>query len=684
MTRSFDKSPGSPRDSEKAAPVRAVVASGERSIAIDTWGGHFLGNAITGDNVTIVQAPPGELKRSDQVDSPKRLVRLRSAPSARSLLVSRDEALSPAPTRFKLKRGSGVRALVITGLGGIGKSTLAEQYVGARTRRYNPIWWIDAETPAQISHGLAELARRLYPDLARHDDARAAEWGRDWLATHKSWLVVLDNVRDPDGVAELVAACRNGRFLITSRRTTGWEGIAAPTQLGVLPLHKATAMLRLRVQDELLLDGAGPLCQALGGLPLAIDLAGRYVVQNHVSAATYLQRLTQPGANILAWREVGEDPDRAVATVWDATLDRIASHHGQLPGRILGVVSWYAPGDIPVGVLQPDVLGAENQAAVDEAIGRLVAYGLLARSGDALHVHSLLQAITRDRGGEAGSNGILELAGRVLLSAWEATDRSGQSRLLPHLEAHIRYGGPRSGDVEYAWMVIEYAKRTHEAGTERDQVRVLASILDETIPLLGADHRAVLVYRLDLAEAQATAGRTNGITSQLEDLIADQTRVLGPDASETLWSKITLARIYQRDTSQLHRAIALLRRVAADAHRTLGSGAWTTLTARWELADCYAAAADSATSRSKAYVSLLLALAYYRGVVSDAKHLLGHDHQLTYAYWHDFTEFWGGLELMALDDPMCRRLLAFSQGAAGEKRLDKIHRAHELSYRRPR
>ena len=184
VTRSFDKSPGSPRDSEKAAPVRAVVASGERSIAIDTWGGHFLGNAITGDNVTIVQAPPGELKRSDQVDSPKRLVRLRSAPSARSLLVSRDEALSPAPTRFKLKRGSGVRALVITGLGGIGKSTLAEQYVGARTRRYNPIWWIDAETPAQISHGLAELARRLYPDLARHDDARAAEWGRDWLATH--------------------------------------------------------------------------------------------------------------------------------------------------------------------------------------------------------------------------------------------------------------------------------------------------------------------------------------------------------------------------------------------------------------------------------------------------------------------------------------------------------------------
>ncbi|WP_097259461.1 NB-ARC domain-containing protein [Streptomyces sp. TLI_55] len=653
------------------------MAWGERSIAV---GGNFLGTAITGDNVTI-HHPPGELKRADQVDSPKGVVRLRATPSAGSLLISRDEQVGRVPAR--LKRGSGARALAITGLGGIGKSTLAEQYVSSRLRRYNPIWWIDAETPAQISHGLAELGRRLYPDLAHAADAHAAEWGRNWLAAHKGWLVVLDNVRGPGDVAELITACRNGRFLVTSRHTTDWEGIATPTQLGVLPLHKATAMLRLRVRDEILLDDAGALCQALGGLPLAIDLAGRYLMQNHVSAATYLQRLSQPGANILAWRQAGEEPGPAVATVWDATLDRIASHHGQLPGRILGVVSWYAPGDLPADVLRYEDLGAEDQAAVDEAIGRLVAYGLMARSGDALHVHSLLQAITRERGDETGSNSLRELAGRVLLSAWKAADRSQRSRLLPHVAAHIHHGGPCSGDAEYAWMVIHYTEHMDRVGTADDQVRVLASILDETVPLLGADHRAVLPYRLALADAQARAGSTSDITSQLEDLIADQTRVLGPNHCETLWSTLTLAKIYQRNTSHLHQAITLLHRVAADAHRTLGPGDWTTLTARWELADCYASLADAATS-PKAYTSLLLALAYYRVVLSDAAQTLGHDDPLTYAYTHRFMEFWGGRKLVALDDPICRRVLAFSQGAAGGKRLDRIRRAHELRYRRPR
>lgn len=675
MTGAFKGKSGTPRDSERVASSGVVVASGERSIAI---GGHVFGTVVTGDNVTI-HHPPGELKRADQVDSPKGVVRLRATPLASSLLISRDEHMGRVPAR--LKRGSGVPALAITGLGGIGKSTLAEQYAGSRKRRYNPIWWIDAGTPAQISHGLAELGRRLYPDLAHYADAHAAEWGRNWLAAHKGWLVVLDNVRGPGDVAELITACRNGRFLITSRHTAGWAGIATPTQLGVLPLQKATAMLRLRVRDERLLDDAGALCQALGGLPLAIDLAGRYLMHNHVSAATYLQRLSQPGANILAWRQAGEDPGPAVATVWDATLERIASHHGQLPGRILGVVSWYAPGDLPVDVLRSEALGAEEQAAVDEAIGRLVAYGLMARSGDALHVHSLLQAITRERGDETGSNGLRELAGRVLLSAWKAADRSQRSRLLPHVAAHIQYGGPLNGDAEYAWMVIAYTEYMHRVGTAHDQVRVLASILDETVPLLGADHRAVPPYRLALADAQATAGSTNGITSQLEDLIADQTRVLGPDHCETLWSTLTLARIYQRNTSRLHQAITLLHRVAADAHRTLGPGDRTTLTARWELADCYATMADAATS-PKAYTSLLLALAYYRVVLSDAEHVFGHDDPLTYAYTHRFMEFWGGLKLVALDDRICRRVLAFSQGTAGGKRLDRIRRAHELRYRR--
>lgn len=53
----FSRKPDQPPQDEARTPT-TTIASGERSIAINTRGGPFLGNAITGDNPTIVQVPP--------------------------------------------------------------------------------------------------------------------------------------------------------------------------------------------------------------------------------------------------------------------------------------------------------------------------------------------------------------------------------------------------------------------------------------------------------------------------------------------------------------------------------------------------------------------------------------------------------------------------------------------------
>ena len=229
------------------------------------------GIASTGDHADnkIIHLPPGGLRAADEVGCPARVAELGPHTAGR-LFVGRDHELAALETA--LAEGPGV---ITTGLGGVGKSTLAHRYADTHRDRYNPIWWIDADEPEEIEAGLARLARRLYPDLALMPDTDAAAWGRAWLLGHEGWLVVLDNVNDPAHVADLVGTARGGHFVLTSRLTVGWQELAEPVPLDVLTPQQAFDLLARATGGgrRELLEGAEELCQALGYLPLAVRMA---------------------------------------------------------------------------------------------------------------------------------------------------------------------------------------------------------------------------------------------------------------------------------------------------------------------------------------------------------------------------------------------------------------------------
>ncbi|WP_405556547.1 hypothetical protein OHV08_22245 [Streptomyces canus] len=111
----------------------------------------------------------------------------------------------------------GVVVHAVHGLGGIGESTPAAHWAGAQTGTYNPVWWITAETEADLDDGLAELAVALQPALGDVLSRRAL---RDvavrWLAARTGSLLVLDNVSAPADVRGLV-----GRYLLNLQAVTG-------------------------------------------------------------------------------------------------------------------------------------------------------------------------------------------------------------------------------------------------------------------------------------------------------------------------------------------------------------------------------------------------------------------------------------------------------------------------------
>jgi NB-ARC domain len=262
----------------------------------------------------------------------------------------------------------------VHGLGGIGKGTLAAHWAVARASDFSLTWWITADTPAGIDAGLAALAVGLQPGLSDVLPLEALREGAvQWLAAHRGWLLILDNVTDPADVAPLLARAPAGRYLITSRRATGWHATAVPVRLDVLGPEEAEALLTATLTQDRTreTDGAAELCEELGFLPLAIDQAGAYLAETGASPREYLDLLARYPAQMYQVTPEGGDPGRTIARIWHVTLDRLADD--PLAGQVLRILAWYAPDGIPRTLL--DELADPPELL--RAVGRLAAYSML-------------------------------------------------------------------------------------------------------------------------------------------------------------------------------------------------------------------------------------------------------------------------------------------------------------------
>lgn len=281
---------------------------------------------------------------------------------------------------------------VVYGLGGIGKSTLAAHWAATHASDFVLIWWVTADTPAGIDAGLASLATALQPALSGVLPLEALREGAvQWLAAHQRWLMILDNVTDPADVAALLARAPGGRYLITSRQTTGWHATAVPVRLDVLDTVEAEAQLTaILTQDRPRdLDGAPELCSELGFLPLAIEQAGAYLAQAEATPRQYLTLLARYPAAMYQAAAEGSDAARTIARIWHITLDKLADE--PLSEQALRILAWYAPDAIPRAFLD----GLADPVALLRAVGRLAAYSMITADASIIGIHRLVQAVTR-------------------------------------------------------------------------------------------------------------------------------------------------------------------------------------------------------------------------------------------------------------------------------------------------
>ncbi|KAH9233426.1 hypothetical protein K456DRAFT_1785964, partial [Colletotrichum gloeosporioides 23] len=142
------------------------------------------------------------------------------------------------------------RVAVIYGPGGIGKTQLALEYVRRQQQNYGSVFWIDAHRPDTVKTSIDECVNHIlshyevrgitnsprFGFLKRQMQMeRAKEAFLAWLAyeENKSWLLIIDNLDDPDSVSlrEILPSTARGSVLVTSRRSdfsVAWNSIQIP------------------------------------------------------------------------------------------------------------------------------------------------------------------------------------------------------------------------------------------------------------------------------------------------------------------------------------------------------------------------------------------------------------------------------------------------------------------------
>jgi tetratricopeptide (TPR) repeat protein len=449
-----------------------------------------------------------------------------------------------------------VQIAAATGLGGIGKTQLAAEFVHRYGQYFaGGVFWLSFADPAVISTEVAACGERGglglptgFSSLPLEDQVRLV------LSAWQSALprlLVFDNCEEENLLAGWRPPTGGCRVLVTSRRGT-WDralGVEA-LPLGVLSRAESKALLR-KFRTDLREDDAEAIADELGDLPLALHLAGSYLARYHyaVSPRDYLTQLRQP--NPLAHRSLqrgGISPTKHaqhVAQTFVLSYERLDPDDlaDSLALALLVRAAYFAPGQpIPRDLLRATLSEDVDLEAAEDGLLRLVALGLLEEQAEsALVLHRLLAAAVRGVAADEGAQAAVEetiyvhanrlnLAGypapllawqahlrTVTEAAWEREDRLA-ARLCSALDFHFGMIG------EYV-AALPYSER--------------ALAIDEKV--LGPEHPDTARSLNNLGSLLNAMGDLAGARPYYERALAIYEKVLGPEHPYTRTVRDNLA-----------------------------------------------------------------------------------------------------------------------------------------------
>ncbi|MEO3860506.1 tetratricopeptide repeat protein [Acrocarpospora sp. B8E8] len=477
-----------------------------------------------------------------------------------------------AELRSALRRG-GRRtpdALVLAGMGGVGKSTVALWLAAEFRRRGRSVWWVNVADSVSLRGGIVEILRRLdAPEslLREVSDAEPTAADRFWLflaerpAGSRKALLVFDNADVPavlaaDGrstPADGAGWVRGGGDVFTLVTTRVGDPQVWGRGVRVVPLKvlddvAAAAVLRGAAPDIPDPDGreAMEFARRLGGLPLALHLAEVHLTSPFArwrTFADYRRALDSGQAGVAELPAARSDARATVSRTWELSLDALADQGVERAREMLYLLACFAPTTpIPMALLGSAVTESSLRALAELALIEAVPVpgGL-----PDLALHPVVADTCRARMTEDTS--IPELAVGLVSDAAGALDVERPAdwpqweRLIPHVEALLVWAAPHLGEpallrlsdaagsaVYSLWLI---GNKEGAGGAEMARVRLAA------VSRLGNRHPEVIEARHTLGVTMVSRGRFREAEDLFRATLEDRRSVLGDADPGTLLTR---------------------------------------------------------------------------------------------------------------------------------------------------
>ncbi|MFI9385779.1 FxSxx-COOH system tetratricopeptide repeat protein [Kutzneria sp. NPDC052558] len=517
-----------------------------------------------------------------------------NVPLRNANFTGREELLRRLSAQLDSSAPTAVLPEALHGMGGVGKTLIAVEYVYRHLDDYDLVWWIPSEDPALIQSSFVELADRM--GLATADPspqvavpAVLAELRNPSLDSR--WLVVFDNADRPEDLRGFLPQ-GPGHVIVTSRNPE-WANLARALEVDVFERTESVELLQRRC-PELTHDEAGQLAEVLGDLPLALEQAGAWCAATGMPVPEYLELFERQRAELLRAHAPIDYPV-TVAAAWNVSLDRLRQDSPQAL-LFVQLCSCFAPEPIRRGIFS-DLGDAAVPPELAEPLRRPIELGRAIREvkryslarvdyhNDTVQLHRIVRAVVQDQMTPTEQARMRHIAHLLLLKTdprlpgvpkhWPV-----YSSLQPHVRAARAIDCDDTdvrrlvvnqavflnawGDYQASYETAEEARRVwHERFGERDLDTLSAarrvgtalrnlgrfqqarhmdertlSLLRETV---GDDHEETLILAGLVSSDLRAIGDFHGARRLNEDTLERSARTLGPNDENTLYAQHNLA-----------------------------------------------------------------------------------------------------------------------------------------------
>lgn len=440
----------------------------------------------------------------------------------------------------------------VYGLGGVGKTQLALEFAHRYRTDFDISWWIPASDPSTAASALAALAVRI--GIQAGADQRALiDALFEQLRQRDRWLLIYDNVEQPDALQSLLPSAGAGSVVLTSRWST-WRGHAQPMPVTVLARRESVQLLVDRAgltypdhgTEES--DQLDQLAELVGDLPLALSEAAAYLEQTRIGLADYLHLLRSRERELFELDTIPSvastaavADQRRVATVWSVSLDHI--RHEIPAAEDLLQLCAFLGSEIPRRLLSshaellPDPLSGTvtDALAYNRILAGAARYSLIELDPDSLKMHRLVQTVVRARLTPQQEDDTAEAAVGLVWKAfprdsWEIAAWPTCAQVLPHLLAVCEHAERLHVTGERIGRLLNRASTyLYERGQYRQALALAERCIAVTEATLGPEHLHAAWGRGQLGVVLHAVGELPAARTQLELALQIGQAALGSD-----------------------------------------------------------------------------------------------------------------------------------------------------------